>query len=66
MLLELFGKPFPTERKPSKCLTKKNKTGKEKQKKRGGEKAKSKRRGDSETFSKKKTILKFCFLCMPE
>jgi len=22
MLLELFGKPFPTERKPSKCPTK--------------------------------------------
>ena len=56
MILELFGKPFPTERKPSKC----GETGKEKQKKRGAEKAKSKRRGGSKTF------WKFCFLRLPE
>jgi len=46
MILELVAKPFPTEGKPSKCLTK-EKTGKEKQKKQGQEKAKGKRQGSA-------------------
>jgi len=46
-----FSKPFPTKTKPSKCLNKEKKTGKEKQKKRGGKKAKGKRRGYRKTFS---------------
>ena len=34
MILELFGKPFPTERKPSKCPTK-EKNGERKEKEAG-------------------------------
>jgi len=49
-ILGLFAKPFPTERKRSKCPT--QKMG-EKQKKWGGEKAKGKRRGGREPFKAK-------------
>ena len=56
MNLELFAKPFPTERKPSKCPTK-EKNRERKQKKQGGEKAKGKRRGGREAFSKNNEIL---------
>ena len=66
MVIEHFAKPFPSKRKPSKCPTKEEKMEKEKQQQWGGEKAKGKRQGGSETFSKKKTISKFCFLRMPK
>jgi len=45
-ILELYAKPFPTERRPSKCPAK-EKTANEKQKKWGGERAKGKRRRGS-------------------
>ena len=64
-ILELFAKPFPTERKPSKRQTKEKKDVERKAKKRGGEKAKGKRRGGSKTFSKKKQSRNFAFCACP-
>jgi len=55
-ILKLFAKPFPTERKPSKCPTKGKKWGK-----------KSKEAGRRESKKvKDEGAEKLSFLCMPE
>ena len=59
MILKLFLKTFPTKMKPTKCPAREKKARQEKQKKEG-------RRESGKSLLNPKTILKFCFLCMPE
>ena len=65
MILELFAKPFPTERKPSKCPTKEKKQGKKSKRSREDRKRKVKDEGAGK-LARKTTISKCCFLHMPE
>jgi len=65
MILKLFGKPFPTKRKPSECPTKEKKW--RKKRKSSGEERKQKVNNEGAAkLSRKKTIMKFCFLRMPK
>ena len=64
-ILKAFLKTFPTKMKPTKCPAREKKNEARKVKKRGGEKAKGKVK-TAVSLLNPKTILKFCFLYIPE
>ena len=64
-ILKAFPKTLPTKMKPSKCPAREKKWGK-KSEKRGEERKQKVKVKTSVSLLNPKTILKFCFLCMPE